>query len=89
MANPAHGHPGQKEPRSHGETHHENRIVDLNTASEEEIADLPMVGPDRARTLTRNRPFRSWDDVEQLDGFGKGMIDDLKSGGAQLGSPPQ
>ena len=48
MANPAHGHPGQKEPRSHGETHHENRIVDLNTASEEEIADLPMVGPDRA-----------------------------------------
>jgi DNA uptake protein ComE-like DNA-binding protein len=88
MANPAHGHPGQREPRSHGETHHENRIVDFNAASEEELADLPMVGPDRARTLIQNRPFRSWDDVERLDGFGKGMIDDLKSGGAQLGSPP-
>jgi DNA uptake protein ComE-like DNA-binding protein len=89
MPNPAHGHPGQNEPRSHGETHHENRIVDLNTASEEIIADLPMVGQQRARTLMQNRPFRSWDDVARLDGFGPGMIDDLRSGGAQLGEAPQ
>jgi hypothetical protein len=25
-----HGHPGPKEPRGHGKTHHENRVVDLN-----------------------------------------------------------
>ena len=46
MADYEHHHPGQKEPRAHGETHHENRIVDLNTASEEELADLPIVGPE-------------------------------------------
>jgi DNA uptake protein ComE-like DNA-binding protein len=42
-----HNHPGLREPRSHGETHHEDRIVDLNTASEQDLADLPMVGPER------------------------------------------
>jgi hypothetical protein len=38
-----HGHPGQKEPRSHGENHHELRRVKLNTADQKEIEDLPMV----------------------------------------------
>lgn len=75
-----HHHPGQQEPRAHGETHHEDRIVDLNTASEKEISDLPMVGADRAKALLNARPFRSWDDVSQIPGFGPGMIDDLKSG---------
>jgi DNA uptake protein ComE-like DNA-binding protein len=81
-----HEHPGQAEPRSHGETHHEDRIVDLNTADEKTLADLPMVGPERARDLMQNRPFHSWDDVEKIPGFDAGMIDDLKSGGAQIGS---
>lgn len=72
--------------RAHGEIHHENRIIDLNSASEQEIADLPMVGPDRARALLNARPFHSWDDVRRISGFGPGMVDDLKSGGAQIGS---
>jgi DNA uptake protein ComE-like DNA-binding protein len=80
-----HGHPGQREPRSHGETHHELRRVNLNTASKEELADLPMVGPKRADDLIRSRPFRSWEDVAKVPGFDLGMIDDLKSGGAELG----
>lgn len=58
MADYKHDHPGQKEPRAHSETHHENRIVDLNTAPEEELADLPMVGPKRARDLMQHRPFK-------------------------------
>jgi len=37
-----HGHPGQAEPRSHGETHHEMRRINLNTADRREIEDLPM-----------------------------------------------
>lgn len=53
MAEYKHDHTGQKEPRSHGETHHENRIVDLNTATEEVLADLPMVGPKRASRSLR------------------------------------
>ena len=86
MAEFKHEHPGQREPRAHGETHHEHRIIDLNTAPEEVIADLPMVGPDRARALIQKRPFDTWDDVAQIEGFGPGIIDDLKSGGAQIGS---
>jgi DNA uptake protein ComE-like DNA-binding protein len=80
-----HGHPGQKEPRAHGETHHERRVVDLNTASEDELAELPMVGRKRAEDLVRHRPFKSWEDVEGVPGFDKGMVDDLKSGGATIG----
>lgn len=80
-----HNHPGQSEPRAHGETHHENRILDLNAASMEELADLPMVGPERAQELIRRRPFRDWSEVKAIPGFASGMVDDLKSGGAQLG----
>ena len=85
MAEDEHNHPGQNEPRAHGEIHHEDRIVDLNTAPEKVIADLPMIGADRARKLCERRPFSSWDDVERIPGFGKGMVDDLKSGGGQIG----
>lgn len=80
-----HDHPGQDEPRSHGQIHHENRVVNLNSAPEEEIADLPMVGPERAKDLIAARPIESWEDVERIEGFGKGMVDDLKSGGAEIG----
>jgi DNA uptake protein ComE-like DNA-binding protein len=86
MSDPhGHGHPGQREPRSRGETHHELRRVNLNSASKEELADLPMVGPKRADDLIRARPFQSWEDVAKVEGFDLGMIDDLKSGGAELG----
>jgi DNA uptake protein ComE-like DNA-binding protein len=86
MAEFKHEHPGQKEPRAHREIHHENRIVDLNTAPEEELADLPMIGPKRARDLIQRRPFKSWDDVRNVPGFDRGLVDDLKSGGAQIES---
>lgn len=82
-----HNHPGQREPRSYGQTHHENALVDLNAASEKEIAELPMVGPERAQAILKARPFQSWEDVERVPGVSLGMVDDLKSGGAQLGAP--
>jgi Helix-hairpin-helix motif len=88
MAEFKHDHPGQKEPRAPGEIHHENRIVDLNTAPEEELADMPMVGPKRARELMQHRPFKLWDDVQKVLGFDTGMVDDLKSGGARESKPP-
>jgi DNA uptake protein ComE-like DNA-binding protein len=81
-----HDHSGQGEPRSHGETHHENPNIDLNTADEQTLAALPMVGQKRAHDLIRLRPFSSWQDIERVPGFSKGMIDDLRSGGARLGS---
>ena len=57
-----HGHPGQREPRSHGEIHHELRRVNLNTADQKEIEDLPMVGPKRAEALIWARPLKSWEE---------------------------
>jgi DNA uptake protein ComE-like DNA-binding protein len=44
-----------------------------------------MVGPKRAEALIRARPLRSWEDVANFEGMDLGMIDDLKSGGAELG----
>jgi len=59
MSDPhGHGHPGRREPRSQGDTD-QLRRVNLNTASKEQLADLPMVGPKRADDLIRSRPFRS------------------------------
>lgn len=84
MGSSEHHHPGLGEPRSHGETHHENLNIDLNRSSEQELAELPMVGQKRAEELIRNRPFKSWDDVERVPGISKGMVDDLKSGGARI-----
>jgi DNA uptake protein ComE-like DNA-binding protein len=71
--------------RTQGGRQTSKRIVDLNTASEDEIAHLPMVGRDRARALIQHRPFRNWDEIARLSGLGKGMISYLKSGGAQIG----
>jgi DNA uptake protein ComE-like DNA-binding protein len=61
------------------------RRVNLNTASQQELEDLPMVGPKRAKALIAARPLRNWEDVARVPGFELGMIDDLRSGGAELG----
>lgn len=79
-------HPGLRESRSHGETHHEQGVVDLNTAPEQELANLPMIGAERAKALCERRPFKNWEDIQQVPGFGPGMIDDLKNGGARIGA---
>lgn len=84
MAEVKHHHPGQKEPRAHGHIHHEELDIDLNSASEQDLAQLPMVGAERAKALIQHRPFHSWDDVKKVPGFDLGMVDDLKSGGARI-----
>ena len=60
--------------------------VDLNSAPEEQLAEIPSVGPDKARVLVLHRPFDSWIEVRRLPGFSAGLIDDLKNGGAWLGA---
>lgn len=87
MADDFDNHLGERKPRDHGDIHHEDRFLDLNTAPEEVLANLPTVGPRRAADICAKRPFRSWDDVEPIEGFDRGLVDDLKSGGAQLGMP--
>jgi DNA uptake protein ComE-like DNA-binding protein len=78
-----HHRPGHGEPRSHGRTHHENLDIDLNASSQAELAELPMVGPEKAKALINARPLRSREDVKKIPGFSSGIVDDLKSGGAR------
>ncbi len=66
------------DPRSHGETYHENLNIDLNFASQEELERLPMVGKERAKLIVENRPLR----IGMISGrflvFRRVMIDDLE-----------
>ncbi|MCC6590844.1 MAG: helix-hairpin-helix domain-containing protein [Bryobacterales bacterium] len=59
--------------------------LDLNTATPEQLQQLPHMGPDNAETVRKNRPLKSWDDVERLPGFSKQMVDELVKAGVILG----
>ncbi len=61
--------------------------VDLNTAMEQALAQIPWIGPDRARTLVQHRPFTHMDDVRRLPGFSEDVMDELVRGGAIVGNP--
>jgi len=39
----------------------------------------------REITIEEHRPFKSWEDVEKVPGFSKGMIEDLQRSGASVG----
>jgi DNA uptake protein ComE-like DNA-binding protein len=58
--------------------------ININTASKDEIASLPEVGEERAQTLVEERPFRSWDEIDELPGFSEGLIRDIREGGGYI-----
>jgi DNA uptake protein ComE-like DNA-binding protein len=62
----------------------EQRTVDLNRATEEEIGSLPPLNPALTQTIVDNRPFKEWDDVRRLPGFDQSKIEALKKCGAQI-----
>jgi len=61
------------------------RGIDLNKASAEELDRVGGLGHDRVQHIIENRPFRSWDDLKRVEGFGGTLVDDLKNAGATLG----
>ena len=64
-------------------------FVDLNTASEQDLANIPWIGSELARVLIQNRPFTHMDDVRKLPGFTEDIMDELIRGGAVVGQPPR
>jgi competence protein ComEA len=55
--------------------------VDLNSASEDELAKLPGIGPSKARAIVQYRsdaPFRKPDDLRKVKGIGDKLYDSLK-----------
>jgi DNA uptake protein ComE-like DNA-binding protein len=59
--------------------------VDINTASKEELAEFPMIGEERARTLVEQRPFYDWSEIDDLPGFSPTLVDEIQQKGAYLG----
>lgn len=59
-------------------------LLRLNSATEEELAALPRVGPKRAAALIRHRPFESWDALKEVPSLGARTIKNLQSYGVKL-----
>ena len=64
-------------------------FIDVNTASEQDLAKIPWIGSELARELIRNRPFTHMDDLRKLPGLTEDIMDELIRGGAVVGQPPQ
>ena len=59
--------------------------ININTASKEELATLPKIGDEQAQTLLEERPFSSWDEIDELPGFDERLVRDIQQGGGYLG----
>lgn len=44
--------------------------LDVNTAAEKQLRDLPGIGPVLAQRIIAARPFRSADDLKKVNGIG-------------------
>ena len=56
--------------------------LDLNTASEKDLASLPGIGEARAKAIVKGRPYRSKDDLVRrkiLDQATFGKVEDILS----------
>lgn len=62
--------------------------INLNTVSLEELSNMPMVGDQRAQSIIKYRdehgPFMSWEDLDNIPGFSKDMVQDLKKAGVTI-----
>lgn len=60
----------------------QNRLLDLNTATAEELASLPRIGPSKARAIIEYRASNRFDTVEELDavpGIGPAIMAAVRS----------
>lgn len=60
-------------------------FIDLNTASEKDLAQIPWIGKQKARKLMEARPFESMDEVRDVEGITEDDVDELVRGGATVG----
>ncbi len=49
-------------------------VVNLNSATEEEILTLPGIGPALAKNLIEHRPYETFDDVSNVPGIGDSKL---------------
>jgi len=53
-------------------------LVDINSASTDELVALPYIGPRRADLIVAERPFETVDDLVRIRGISAEMVDDLR-----------
>lgn len=53
-------------------------LVELNTATEEQLATLPGVGPSLAKSIVEGRPYSSLADLDKVKGMGESKIAAIK-----------
>ena len=52
--------------------------LDVNTAAEKQLRDLPGIGPVLAQRIIAARPFRSADDLKKVNGIGDKKYDQIR-----------
>lgn len=66
--------------------------IDLNTASAQELARLPGIGPAKAEAIVKHRaqqPFARADDLRKVKGIGDKLYDRVKDQVTVGAAPPQ
>ncbi|MBC1514940.1 MBL fold metallo-hydrolase [Listeria immobilis] len=55
--------------------------ININTASEEELELLPLIGPALADKIIAERPYQTLDDLKKINGIGDGIVRQIKEQG--------
>ncbi len=53
-------------------------VVNINTATQEELETVPGVGPTRAAQIIAGRPYSTVDELVKLNGIGPAQVADMK-----------
>ncbi|MBI1407550.1 MAG: hypothetical protein GC145_15675 [Caulobacter sp.] len=59
----------------------------LNQSTAEDLTRLDGVTSEIAAAIVAGRPYRSWSELERVDGLDNAKIDSLKGAVADLGEP--
>ncbi len=58
--------------------HGRDGLLDLNTASLQELQAIPHIGPERAREIIERRPLSDIDELQEIDGIGPQRLEDIR-----------
>ena len=62
-------------------------MIDLNTATLQDLLKTPGISRSQAEALYAHRPFLSWADVEETPGMTADVVKWLQAVGLRLGDP--
>lgn len=53
-------------------------VVNINTATEEELETVPGIGPARAAQIVAGRPWDSVDALDKIQGIGPNQVENMR-----------